>query len=62
MATFLITFFVLLIVVLAMAVGVIFSDRKIKGSCGGIKGIEGMEDECSLCSNKTCEKNEAVID
>lgn len=60
MATFLVTFLVFSLVVIAMAVGVIFSNKEIKGSCGGVKGIEGMEDECQLCSNKDCEKSGAV--
>ncbi|MCH9654977.1 MAG: (Na+)-NQR maturation NqrM [Planctomycetes bacterium] len=31
-----------------MAVGVIFSNRCIKGSCGGLSNLEGAED-CSAC-------------
>jgi hypothetical protein len=31
-----------------MAVGVIFSNRCIKGSCGGLNNIEGV-DGCSQC-------------
>ncbi|WP_339735413.1 (Na+)-NQR maturation NqrM [uncultured Gimesia sp.] len=31
-----------------MAVGVIFSNRCIKGSCGGLANLEGAED-CSQC-------------
>lgn len=31
-----------------MAVGVIFSNRCIKGSCGGLANMEGAED-CSAC-------------
>ena len=39
-------------VILAMAVGVIFGNRQIKGSCGG---LAGMKDEhgnsmCDVCS------------
>lgn len=60
MNTFLITFLVFLLVVSAMAVGVIFSNRKIKGSCGGLNNVDGLEGgDCLLCSNKKCEKKKA---
>ena len=62
MATFVITFFVLLLVVAAMAVGVIFSNRKIKVSCGGLNNVDGMEGECLLCSNKTCDKKKQLAE
>ncbi len=46
--TFAITFFVLLAVVAAMAVGVIFTGRRIKGSCGGLNALPGIE-QCGVC-------------
>jgi len=59
LTTFLITFVVLLLVIVAMAVGVIFSNRRIKGSCGGLNNVDGLEGDCVLCSNKACEKKVA---
>ncbi|MBL4743800.1 MAG: (Na+)-NQR maturation NqrM [Cycloclasticus sp.] len=56
MNIFLVTFVVFMLVVAVMAVGVIFSNRKVKGSCGGINNVDGLEGECTLCSNKKCEK------
>lgn len=53
MEIFLITFGAMLLMVAAMAVGVIFSNKEIKGSCGGMKNIEGLQ--CGLCE-KPCEK------
>jgi hypothetical protein len=55
MNMFLVTFLVFILFVAAMAVGVIFSNRKIKGSCGGLNNVDGLEGECLLC-NKKCEK------
>ena len=42
------------IIVLAMSVGVIFSNKKIKGSCGGVGNIPGLKSNCS-CENP-CDK------
>ncbi|ORU90440.1 MAG: hypothetical protein A6F71_05595 [Cycloclasticus sp. symbiont of Poecilosclerida sp. M] len=59
MNTFLITFVFFLLFVVVMAVGVIFSNRKIKGSCGGLNNVDGLEGECLLC-NKKCDKKKLV--
>lgn len=48
MATFLLTFGLLLIVVTGMALGVILMGRTIKGSCGGLNAI-GDADQCLVC-------------
>ncbi|MDF1689530.1 MAG: (Na+)-NQR maturation NqrM [Cycloclasticus sp.] len=58
MNTFLVTFLFFLLFVVVMAVGVIFSNKKIKGSCGGLNSVDGLEGECLLC-NKKCEKKAA---
>ena len=60
MNIFFITFVFFLLFVAAMAVGIIFSNRKIKGSCGGLNNVDGLEGECLLCSNKKCEKKKAA--
>ena len=46
--TWLIVFLTMLLVVAAMAVGVIFGRKPIAGSCGGIANL-GIEKECSIC-------------
>ncbi|MCT4555556.1 MAG: (Na+)-NQR maturation NqrM [Pelagimonas sp.] len=51
MATFALTFGLFLIVVLGMAVGVMFSGRRIKGSCGGLNAISDA-DQCLVCSKE----------
>ncbi len=48
MATFLAALAFMLLVVTAMAVGVIFGRKPISGSCGGMAAI-GMESECDVC-------------
>jgi hypothetical protein len=48
MATFVFTLIFLLTVVAAMAVGVIFASKPIKGSCGGIQAL-GMGGTCDIC-------------
>ncbi|MEM0955925.1 MAG: (Na+)-NQR maturation NqrM [Pseudomonadota bacterium] len=48
MATFLLAALVFCVVVAGMAVGVIFSNKPIKGSCGGI-GALGMDQACEIC-------------
>ena len=56
MDTMLITVSVFLIAFSGMAIGVIISNRRIKGSCGGIANLMG-ESGCDICEMKDkCEK------
>ncbi|WP_136634858.1 (Na+)-NQR maturation NqrM [Pseudooceanicola onchidii] len=55
MATFFLTFTVLLMVMTGMALGVIFMNKRIKGSCGGLNAI-GDADHCLVC-NKEIDPN-----
>jgi hypothetical protein len=48
LSTFFLAFFILLIVVVGMSVGVVVKGRTIKGSCGGLNAIEGT-DKCVVC-------------
>ena len=62
MATSFFTLCFLLIVVAAMAVGVIFANKPIKGSCGGIQAL-GLGGDCDICGgdvDKCDEENERV--
>ena len=53
MEIFVITFIIMLVVVLIMAIGLL-QNKSIKGSCGGLNTIEGLESACSCDS--PCEK------
>ena len=53
---FLITFVFFLVVVLAMAVGYIFQQKALAGSCGGLATV-GIDKSCN-CDNP-CEKRVA---
>ncbi len=52
MNLFLVSFFVFAFVMVAMAIGVIVSNRTIKGSCGGLNDIEGLSGACDICEGK----------
>lgn len=60
METFFLTFVLLLLIVLGMAIGVIFMDRRIKGSCGGLNAI-GDADQCLVC-HKEIDPNSPLRD
>lgn len=46
----------MVLIMLAMAIGVILKKKPIKGSCGGLNAI-GLEAECEICGNRSrCKK------
>ncbi|UTA49404.1 (Na+)-NQR maturation NqrM [Simiduia sp. 21SJ11W-1] len=57
MATFLVAFVVLGLVIIAMSVGVLLGRKPISGSCGGMSAL-GMEVACDICGGDKgkCEK------
>ena len=50
--------FVLGVAILGLSVGVIFNDKPIQGSCGGI----GAEEACTICGGDTekCETTDSA--
>jgi len=53
MNVFILTLVVFMLVMVAMAVGVIINNRAIKGSCGGLNDIDGLKGACDICEIKT---------
>ena len=49
MTTFFVATVLFLVLFAAMAVGVIFSNKPIKGSCGGLNNIGLGSGECEIC-------------
>ena len=60
LSTLILAFSVTALAVAGMAVGAIFSGRTIKGSCGGIGNIPGIEPIPCSCE-KPCEKKLARL-
>ena len=60
MATMLVSFFLMLSIVTAMAVGVIFKQKPIAGSCGGLSAV-GIEGDCEICGGNPdkCEETKS---
>ncbi len=56
MDIFLVTFGIIVVIVLVMAVGVIFGRKPIAGSCGGYKAIDA---DCAFGCKNPCEKRQA---
>ncbi|HBR96477.1 MAG TPA: Na(+)-translocating NADH-quinone reductase subunit E [Gammaproteobacteria bacterium] len=57
MQVFIATFVVLMIAIVAMAVGVLLSNKRLKGSCGGLSAV-GIEKTCA-CENP-CDKRQKL--
>ena len=57
--TFLPALFVFLLVVTGMAIGVIVSNRRITGSCGGLSAIPGA-DRCNICGRDLRKASDSV--
>lgn len=54
---FIVTFVIFLLVVVAMAVGVIFGRKRLQGSCGGLSSV-GIEKSCDC--DTVCEEHQTL--
>ena len=53
MTLFLLTLGILMLVMIGMAVGVLLSNRELRGSCGGV-AVRGPDGEPLTCGNCNC--------
>ena len=62
MLTILLAFCLMLLLVVAMAVGVLMGGKPIAGSCGGMSAL-GMEVACDICGGDKgkCEKENKKV-
>lgn len=60
MIEWLLTFLAFMLVILAMAIGVIRGRKAISGSCGGLNHIPGIESDCGGTCRATCKRRQSV--
>lgn len=63
MTTMILAFVLTLLLVAAMAIGVLMGRKPIAGTCGGMKAL-GMSGDCEICGGNTdlCDSTDEVID
>jgi hypothetical protein len=47
---YLISFFIILLMMLAMAIGLLFGKNSINSTCGGVGRVDEEHQECGICS------------
>ncbi len=56
MIEIILSFFIFIIIVLAMSIGVRFGRNALQGSCGGLTKIPGIESDCNGQCKRPCAK------
>ncbi|HET8939578.1 MAG TPA: hypothetical protein VFN67_39335 [Polyangiales bacterium] len=57
MSTFIATFVVLAFLMASMALGVVFSGRRLRGSCGGVPNTDCS---CNMSERRACQRKAAA--
>ncbi|SHE51535.1 hypothetical protein SAMN04487965_0058 [Microbulbifer donghaiensis] len=59
MTVFVFAFVAMLLIVAGMALGAIFQNKPLKGSCGGLNNL-GLKDGCEICGgdDDVCKKEQ----
>jgi hypothetical protein len=61
MNVMLFTFAFFLFIVAIMAIGYVIAGKSIKGSCGGLNAIEGLNGACDICEIRSqCSKRKRM--
>ena len=60
MKVFLLTFLIFGLAIIGLAIGWLLNNRSLKGSCGGLSGIPGIEKSDCSCYNP-CEKRQRQL-
>lgn len=61
MAFFMMSFLVITFAILGMALGALCGRRPLKGGCGGLNSLAGLEAACESCASR-CKKEQHVQD
>ncbi len=61
METYIATFIIFVLVIVALALGVIFGRHGIRGSCGGLASSDEFGKACEGC-DKPCRKKKGAVD
>lgn len=63
MAMVFVTFSVFMFIMAIMAIGYIIAGKSIKGSCGGLNAIEGLDGACDICAEQTqCSRRKRMLE
>lgn len=54
MSVFLASFALFLLSALALGLGLLLGRSPVRGSCGGLNRIKGLEDACGACGTRAC--------